>query len=42
VPKKSAAIPLIHYLAGLDEELLTPSKEEALTAEDSGILRAVD
>ena len=40
IPGKSGASPLIHYVAGLVEDLLMPSKGDPLTAEQIGILRA--
>ncbi len=42
VPGKSADSPLIHYVAGLDEEMQMPptGKGDALTAEQIGVLRA--
>ncbi|MSU49389.1 MAG: DUF1553 domain-containing protein [Opitutus sp.] len=39
VPGKSAASPLIHYVAGLVEDMLMPSKGDPLTSEQIGILR---
>ena len=35
-----AASPLIHYVAGIDDDMLMPPKGERLTAEQIGILRA--
>ena len=40
IPGKSAASPLIHYVAGLDEDMRMPSKGDPLTAEEVGIVRA--
>ncbi|MDR3402608.1 MAG: DUF1553 domain-containing protein [Chthoniobacter sp.] len=40
VPGKSAASPLIHFVAGLDEDMLMPQKGDRLTAEQIGLLRA--
>ena len=40
VPGKSAESPLIHYVAGLEEDLLMPAEGERLTDEQIGILRA--
>jgi mono/diheme cytochrome c family protein len=39
-PGKSADSPLIHFVAGLDEEMRMPRKGEALSAEQVGLLRA--
>ncbi|MEP6670135.1 MAG: DUF1553 domain-containing protein [Chthoniobacter sp.] len=39
VPGKSAASPLIHFVAGLDEDMLMPQKGDRLTAEQIGLLR---
>ena len=39
-PGLSAASPLIHFVAGLDEDMLMPSDGERLTAEQIGVLRA--
>jgi len=40
VPGKSAESPLIHYVAGTDEEMLMPPKGKRLTPEQVGLLRA--
>jgi hypothetical protein len=40
IPGKSADSPLIHFVAGLDEEMLMPPKGGRLTAEQIGLLRA--
>jgi mono/diheme cytochrome c family protein len=40
VPGKSAQSPLIHFVAGLDEDMLMPQKGERLTPEQIGLLRA--
>jgi mono/diheme cytochrome c family protein len=40
VPGKSAESPLVHYVAGVDENIKMPPKGERLTAEQVGILRA--
>lgn len=40
VPGKSAESPLIHFVAGLDEDMLMPQKGERLAAEEIGLLRA--
>ncbi|WP_202797454.1 c-type cytochrome domain-containing protein [Chthoniobacter flavus] len=40
VPGKSAESPLIHFVAGLDEDMLMPQKGERLTAEQISLLRA--
>src|SRR5262245_17900336 len=40
VPGKSAESPLIHYVAGVDENVTMPPKGDRLTAEQIGILRA--
>ncbi len=40
VPGKSAESPLIHYVAGTNEEMLMPPKGKRLTAEEVGLLRA--
>jgi hypothetical protein len=42
IPAKSAESPLIHYVAGLNEEMLMPpkGKGEPLTAEEVALLRA--
>jgi mono/diheme cytochrome c family protein len=37
---RSAQSPLIHFVAGLDEDMLMPAKGERLTAEQVGLLRA--
>ncbi len=39
-PGKSAESPLIHFVAGLDPDMLMPSKGDPLTAEQVGLLRA--
>ncbi|MDQ3441491.1 MAG: PSD1 and planctomycete cytochrome C domain-containing protein [Planctomycetota bacterium] len=39
-PSKSAESPLIHFVAGLDEDMLMPQKGEPLSAEQVGLLRA--
>ena len=39
-PGKSAESPLIHFVAGLDEDMLMPAKGERLRAEQIGLLRA--
>ncbi len=40
VPGKSAASPLIRYVAGRDKEIVMPPKGERLTANEIGLLRA--
>ena len=40
VPGRSAQSPLIHFVAGLDEDMLMPQKGERLTPEQVGLLRA--
>ena len=40
VAGQSAASPLIHFVAGLDEDMLMPNKGDPLTEEQVGILRA--
>lgn len=40
IPGKSAESPLIHFVAGLDEDMLMPPKGGRLTAEQIGLLRA--
>jgi mono/diheme cytochrome c family protein len=40
LPGKSADSPLIHFVAGLDEEMVMPQKGDRLTAEQIGLLRA--
>ncbi|MEO6435522.1 MAG: DUF1553 domain-containing protein [Tepidisphaeraceae bacterium] len=40
VPGKSADSPLIHFVAGVEEEMLMPPKGERLSAAQIGILRA--
>ena len=40
IPGKSAGSPLIHFVAGLVDDMLMPSKGERLTAEQIGLLRA--
>ena len=40
VPGKGAASPLIHYVAGIDDDTVMPPKGERLSAEQIGILRA--
>src|SRR5215212_5185709 len=37
---KSAESPLIHFVAGLDEDMIMPAKGERITAEQVGLLRA--
>jgi mono/diheme cytochrome c family protein len=37
---RSAQSPLIHFVAGLDEDMVMPAKGERLTAEQIGVLRA--
>ena len=37
---KSGGSPLIHFVAGLDEDMRMPQKGEPLTAEQIGLLRA--
>jgi mono/diheme cytochrome c family protein len=39
-PGKSAESPLIHFVAGLDPDMLMPSKGNPLTTEQIGLLRA--
>ncbi len=39
-PGKSAESPLIHFVAGLDEDMVMPQKGDRLTAEQIGLLRA--
>src|SRR5688572_26106191 len=39
-PGKSAESPLIHFVAGLDEEMRMPQKGDPLSAEQIGLLRA--
>ncbi|MBL9200897.1 MAG: DUF1549 domain-containing protein, partial [Opitutaceae bacterium] len=39
-PGQSAASPLIHYVAGLVEDMLMPSKGDTLTPDQIGVLRA--
>ena len=39
IPGKSAESPLIHFVAGLDEEMKMPPKDTPLTAEQIGLLR---
>ena len=39
-PGKSAQSPLIHFVAGLDEDMRMPQKGEPLSAEQVGLLRA--
>src|SRR6476620_2712881 len=40
MPGKSAESPLIHYVAGVDEDVKMPPEGDMLTAEQVGILRA--
>ena len=40
LPGKSAESPLIHFVAGLDEDMRMPQKGEPLSAEQVGLLRA--
>ena len=40
VPGKSADSPLIHFVAGLEEDMIMPQKGDRLTAEQIGLLRA--
>ena len=40
LPGNSAGSPLIHYVAGLVEDLVMPKKGDPLTAEQIGVLRA--
>ncbi len=40
VPGKSAESPLIHYVAGVDKDVVMPPSGERLTAGDVGLLRA--
>jgi mono/diheme cytochrome c family protein len=40
LPGKSAESPLIHFVAGLDEDMKMPPKGDRLTAEQIGLLRA--
>ena len=40
VPGNSAASPLIHFVAGLDDDTRMPSKGDPLTADEVGVLRA--
>ncbi len=40
VPGKSADSPLIHYVAGLNKDLVMPPKGDRLTPEQIGLLRA--
>lgn len=39
-PGKSAESPLIHFVAGLDEDMVMPQKGDRLTAEQVGLFRA--
>jgi len=40
IPGKSAESPLIRFVAGLEEDMLMPSKGDPLTSEQIGVLRA--
>ena len=40
IPGKGAESPLIHFVAGLDEDMVMPQKGERMTAEQIGVLRA--
>src|SRR5262249_22982681 len=40
IPGKSAASPLVKFVAGLDPDVKMPPKGKALTAEEVGLLRA--
>src|SRR6516225_10081316 len=40
IPGKSAESPLIHFVAGLDEDMVMPQKGDRLTVEQVGVLRA--